>query len=111
MSDHTQNEADLRNKENKDGDSLAERKRWRTVSILNRRLMTGWLNLQNRLIQTRSPKINPSELPKQTILSGIVCFLAWEIIQRKAVRSVPVSASNTDTAQFPTRSRPQRIIR
>lgn len=47
--------------------------------------MTGWLNLQNRLIQTRSPKINPSELPKQTILSGIVCFLAWEIIELIAV--------------------------
>ena len=27
MSDHTGNEADIRNKENKDGDSLAERKK------------------------------------------------------------------------------------
>ena len=27
MTDHIQNEADIRNKENKDGDSLAERKK------------------------------------------------------------------------------------
>lgn len=41
MTDHIQDEAEIRNKENKDGDSLAERKRWRMVWISNRRLTTG----------------------------------------------------------------------
>lgn len=31
MSNHSHDEADLRNRENKDGDSLAERKKWRTA--------------------------------------------------------------------------------
>lgn len=57
MSDHSGNEADIRNKENKDGDSLAERKRWKTVWILNRKPMIGKPNRQKPPILTRFLRI------------------------------------------------------
>lgn len=57
MSDQSGNEADIRNKENKDGDSLAERKKWKTVWILNRKPMIGKPNRPKPLIPIRSRRI------------------------------------------------------